>query len=54
MTALDAAGPIRHRRAMRLTIADIDGGRRRCRKSTVRYTWWLKITGGTSSARTNC
>lgn len=26
MTALDAAGPIRHRRAMRLTIADIEGG----------------------------
>jgi hypothetical protein len=26
MAALDAAGPIRHRRAMRLTIADIEGG----------------------------
>lgn len=26
LTALDAAGPIRHRRAMRLTIADIEGG----------------------------
>ena len=26
LAALDAAGPIRHRRAMRLTIADIEGG----------------------------